>query len=159
MNESWGNHLYRHGSRLLTLARRRETRLSSPWPFDMRSISIIGLPLDKMSHSLRKHSSCKNANNLCWVTGIQTEVAALNTIPGGSPGSLMLFLAIIFTSSLILPTTSLSHFCNVEVQIPEQKLSTIRWDSFSILLLPCGDIPVWIRHVRTRTKMDYTKIE
>ncbi|WVY97945.1 hypothetical protein V8G54_030096 [Vigna mungo] len=88
---------------LTALARRRETQFPCPCPLAICTISCIGPPLDKMSHSLLSRSSRRKSNTLCRDTGIQTEVAALSTIPGGSPGSSTFFLVITFMSSPRVP--------------------------------------------------------
>ena len=121
---------------LLTLPRRRETQLPCFWPLAIWTISCIGLPADKMSHWLLNRSSLKKSNSLCCVTGIQTEVAALNTMPEGSPGSSKFFRVITLTSSPTFPRRRLSHLWVVEAQTPEQKLSVIRCANFNMLLLP-----------------------
>lgn len=120
----------------LTLARRRETQLPWSWPLAMWAISCIGPPLDNMSHSLLSRSSRRKSNSLCGETGSHTEVAALNTMPGGSPGSSTLFRVITLTSSSTLPAFSLFHLWTVDAHTPAQKLSVIRCASFSMLLLP-----------------------
>ena len=119
-----------------TVERRRETRLHCPCPLGIWIISCNIPPLDKMSQWLLDCSSLKKSNNLCRETGSQTEVAALNTIPSGSPGSLILFRVKILTSSLTFPATRLPQLCKEEAQTPEQKLSTIRRANFNMLFLP-----------------------
>nr|GLL45698.1 hypothetical protein CR513_61608 [Ipomoea trifida] len=69
--------------------------------------------------------------------GSQNEVAALRTIPGGLPGSSMLFLVITRTSSAPLPD-NVVHVWAVEAPTPAQKLITILSASFSMLFLPSG---------------------
>jgi putative effector of murein hydrolase LrgA (UPF0299 family) len=62
-------------------------------------------------------------------------VAALSTIPGGLPGSSILFLVITLTSSEPV-ADNVVHACAVEAPTPVQKLITILSASFSILFLP-----------------------
>ncbi|RDX99927.1 hypothetical protein CR513_16953, partial [Mucuna pruriens] len=119
-----------------TLARRRETQLPWSWPLAMWAISCMGPPLESMSHSLRSRSSRRKSKSLWGETGSQTEVAALSTIPGGSPGSSTLFRVITLTSSSTFPAFSLFHLCTVDAHTPAQKLFVMRCASFSMLRLP-----------------------
>lgn len=125
-----------------TPALRRETQLPWSWPLAMWAISCMGPPLDKMSHSLLNRSSRRKSNSLCGETGNHTAVAALSTIPDGSPGSSMLFRVITCTSSSTLPTFSLFHLCTVDAHTPAQKLFVILWASFNMLLRPLAVIAV-----------------
>ena len=127
-------------SRGITLARRSETQLPWSWPLAMWAISCIGPPLERMSHSLLNRSSLRKSNSLCGEMGSQTEVAALRTIPGGSPGSSTLLRVITRTSSSTFPAESLFHLCTVDAHTPAQKLSVILWASFSMLLRPLAVI-------------------
>lgn len=123
-----------------TLARRRETQLPGSWPLAMWAISCMGPPLESMSHSLLSRSSRRKSKSLCGETGSQTEVAALRTIPGGSPGSSRLSRVITRTSSSTFLAFSLFHLCTVDAHTPAQKLSVIRCASFSMLLRPLAVI-------------------
>lgn len=124
------------GNCIHTLALRRETQLAWSCPFAMWAISCMGPPLERISHSLRSRSSRRKSKSLCDETGSHTDVAALRTIPGGSPGSSTLFLVITLTSSPTFPAFSLFHLCTVEAHTPEQKLFVMRCASFNMLLLP-----------------------
>jgi len=125
----------------LTLARRRETALPSSWPLAMWAISCMGPPLDSMSHSLLSLSSLRKSNSRCGDTGSHTDVAALSTTPGGSPGSSRLCLVITLTSSPMLPPLrNLLHLRDDDAHTPEQKLSIIRCASFSMLRRPAAVI-------------------
>jgi hypothetical protein len=120
-----------------TLARRRETQLPWSCPLAMWAISCIGPPLESMSHSLLSLSFRKKLKTFCGEAGSQTEVAALSTIPGGSPGSSTLFRVITLTSSPTFPDAfNLFHLWTVDAQTPAQKLFVIRCASFSMLRLP-----------------------
>ncbi|GER48161.1 fatty acyl-ACP thioesterases B [Striga asiatica] len=57
----------------------------------------------RFNTSLLEFSSRKKSNTLLGGTGSQKEVAALSTIPGGLPGSSMLFRVMTRTSSGPLP--------------------------------------------------------
>jgi len=70
-------------------------------------------------------------------TGIQKEVAALSTMPGGLPGSSILFRVMTRTSSAPLPD-KVVHVWAVEAPTPAQKLITILSANFSMLFLPSG---------------------
>jgi hypothetical protein len=85
--------------------------------------------------SLREFSSRRKSKTLFVGTGIQKEVAALSTIPGGLPGSSILFLVITLTSSEPV-ADSVVHACAVEAPTPVQKLITILSASFNMLFLP-----------------------
>lgn len=85
--------------------------------------------------SLREFSSRRNSKTLFGGTGSQKEVAALSTMPGGLPGSSMLFRVMTLTSSAPVPD-NVVHVCAVEALTPAQKLITILSASFNILFLP-----------------------
>lgn len=133
----------------LTVARSKETEFEWSWPLAIWAISCMGPPLDKISHSDLSRSFPKKSNSRFGETGIQTEVAAFKTIPGGSPGSFTLFLVIILTSSSTLPTLSLLHFCSDDAQTPPQKLSVILFASFNMLFLPLQLMGVGLREGET----------
>lgn len=86
--------------------------------------------------SFLEFSSRRNSKTLFGGTGNQKEVAALRTMPGGLPGSPMLFLVITLTSSASFP--DIVHVCAVVALTPAQKLTTILSANFSMLLLPSG---------------------
>lgn len=125
---------------LLTLARSRETQLPWSWPFAIWAISCMGPPLESMSHSLRSCSSRKKSNSLRGETGNHTDVAALTTIPDGSPGSSTLFRVMTRISSSPALEFSLFHLCTVDAHTPAQKLDVIRCANFSMLRRPLGVI-------------------
>lgn len=87
--------------------------------------------------SLRWFSSLRKSNTFLDRTGIQKEVAALSTIPGGLPGSSILFLVIALTASESV-VDNVVQVCEVEAPTPVQKLVTILSASFRILFLPSG---------------------
>jgi len=136
--------------REVTLARRRETQLPWSWPLAMWAISCIGPPLESMSHSLLSRSLRRKSKSLCGETGSQTEVAALKTMPGGSPGSSTLFRVITLTSSSTFPAFSLFHLCTVEAQTPAQKLSVILCASFNMLRRPLVVIATQTLYMSTK---------
>ncbi|GER44946.1 R-phycocyanin-2 subunit alpha [Striga asiatica] len=78
--------------------------------------------LKKVITSLLEFSSLRKSNTLLGGTGSQNEVAALSTIPGGRPGSSMLFLVMTRTSSAPLPE-SVVHVWAVEAPTPTFALS------------------------------------
>lgn len=88
--------------------------------------------------SFLEFSSRRKSKTRFGGTGSQNEVAALSTIPGGLPGSSMLFLVMTRTSSAPLPD-NVVHVCAVDAPTPVQKLITILSASFSILFLPFGE--------------------
>lgn len=98
--------------------------------------------MERMSHSLRRASSRRKSKSRRGPTGIQTEVAALSTTPGGSPGSVSLLRVITrtFSPTAAPPRLSRAHRCADDAQTPEQKLSVIRRASFTMLRLPAADI-------------------
>ncbi|RDX60261.1 hypothetical protein CR513_61608, partial [Mucuna pruriens] len=79
----------------LTLTRSKETQLPGSRPFAMKSKTFFG------------------------GTGSQKEVAALSTIPGGLPGSSVLFLVMTLTSSHPV-ADSVVQACAVEAPTPAQ---------------------------------------
>lgn len=125
---------------IITLERRRETQLPWSWPLAIWAISCMGPPLDKMSHSLLRRSFRRKSNSLWGDTGSQTEVAALSTMPGGSPGLSTLFRVITLTSSSTFSAFNLFHLWTVDAHTPAQKLPVIRCASFNMLRLPLADI-------------------
>lgn len=123
---------------VLTLALRRDTEFPCSCPLAMLAISCIGPPLLRMSHSARSCSSRRKLKSFSGATGTHTDVAALRTTPGGSPGSSTLFRAMTRTSSPMLPAapSSLLHSRADDALTPAQKFSVIRRASFSMLRLP-----------------------
>lgn len=98
----------------------------------------FNLILKTLYTSLLEFSSRRKSKTLFGGTGSQNEVAALSTIPGGLPGSSMLFRVMTRTSSAPLPD-SVVHVCAVDAPTPVQKLITILSASFNILFLPSGE--------------------
>lgn len=86
---------------------------------------------------LLEFSSLRKSKTRLGDIGIQKEVAALRTMPGGLPGSSTLFLVITLTSSAPLPD-NVVHVWAVEAPTPEQKLIIILSANFSMLFLPSG---------------------
>lgn len=85
--------------------------------------------------SLREFSSRRKSKTRLGETGSQKEVAALSTMPGGLPGSSMLFRVMTRTSSAPVPDSVVQVWA-VEALTPAQKLITILSESFSMLFLP-----------------------
>lgn len=93
--------------------------------------------------SLLEFSSLRKSNTRFGATGIQKEVAALKTMPGGLPGSSMLFRVMTRTSSDPV-VDNVVQACAVDAPTPLQKLITILSASFSMLFLPSGLVITFI---------------
>lgn len=96
--------------------------------------------------SLREFSSRRKSNTRFGGTGSQNEVAALSTMPGGLPGSSILFLVMTLTSSAPLPD-NVVQVCAVEAPTPMQKLIAILSASFNMLFLPSGVVMTVLRYI------------
>jgi len=72
-----------------------------------------------MHTSFLEFSSRRKSKTLFGGTGSQKEVAALSTIPGGLPGSSVLFLVMTLTSSHPV-ADSVVQACAVEAPTPVQ---------------------------------------
>jgi hypothetical protein len=146
----------------LTVARSRETELPSNCLLAMRIICCIGPPLLRMSHSARSPSLRRKLNRRSVVTGIQTDVAALRTTPGGTPGSSTLFRTMTRTSAPMLPIkpSSLLHSRADDALTPEQKFSIILRANFNKLRFPsrvttvvkCGNWSFYFKNASTVVK-------
>lgn len=118
----------------------KQTKKLITWKYYYLRLNLID-PTDKHYGDMytwgRVLSSLKKLKTLCGDSGSQMVVAALRTTPLGCPGSVLLWM-VTRTPTSFIPEIVV-HRWPLDALMLAQKLLTILWASFIMLLLPSGD--------------------